>query len=390
MYSALTFELTASTAFRRGQLIIRSSTPSPSKVIATPGCFLYTQRGAVPHLTADHVSQTVTQPAYHVSLQHFMERAPSIMEQCPNGLHEFCGIPKSQLVLCDLIEPTTLVASPLRGKKYVPVATTSGVRQIDVDEYARISFNSHPDIVVSLADIVTETSCSVTRVKRSVKRSLEFLQSLMAKNLEKTPIFASLQGSNDEEERLHCARVMSQQNVQGFVISALGLESLPLDKRLSLLKLSSDALPVEKPRLVYGLGHPVATLLAIKFGLVDLCVGTYPYTMTQRRLALQLSLNPPIFEQMRVEEKSYVRDFETLFDRCRCHTCSEGYSRSYLLHLYEVKEMLGDVLLHMHNVWQYEQFFEHIRASIDCGTFENDSRRFLDLFGGDEKKTYVE
>lgn len=52
-------------------------------------------------------------------------------------------------------------------------------------------------------------------------------------------------------------------------------------------------------------------------------------------------------------DSQYREDLKPLMPGCHCYTCHESkYSRSYIHHLYKTKEMLGQVLLSLHNYHQ--------------------------------------
>jgi hypothetical protein len=60
----------------------------------------------------------------------------------------------------------------------------------------------------------------------------------------------------------------------------------------------------------------------------------------------------------------YFCDAQPLLSGCRCYTCV-NHSRSYIAHLLNADEMLGDILLQIHNVHHYTQFFAAIRIAIE-------------------------
>jgi len=42
-----------------------------------------------------------------------------------------------------------------------------------------------------------------------------------------------------------------------------------------------------------------------------------------------------------------------LVEGCECYTC-QNYTRSYIYHLFDVKEMNGNILVAIHNSWVYD------------------------------------
>jgi queuine tRNA-ribosyltransferase len=63
---------------------------------------------------------------------------------------------------------------------------------------------------------------------------------------------------------------------------------------------------------------------------------------------------------------------------CNCYTCN-NFSRSYLKHLDNCKEILGLRLNTIHNLYYYQNLMSNIRSSIKAGKFEEFVKEFYDL-----------
>lgn len=81
------------------------------------------------------------------------------------------------------------------------------------------------------------------------------------------------------------------------------------------------------------------------------------------------------FGRVSIKQARYARDERPIDSDCACPVCAR-YSRAYLHHLYNVKEMLASRLNTMHNLWYFSDFMRRMRASIANGTF----RDFRDTF----------
>ncbi len=64
-----------------------------------------------------------------------------------------------------------------------------------------------------------------------------------------------------------------------------------------------------------------------------------------------------------------------LMRNCKCYACT-SHHRAYIHHLLSAKEMLGWVLLQIHNHQVLSSFFSAIQQSIKAGTFEADKYSF--------------
>ncbi|MDP6693482.1 MAG: tRNA guanosine(34) transglycosylase Tgt, partial [Phycisphaerales bacterium] len=124
-----------------------------------------------------------------------------------------------------------------------------------------------------------------------------------------------------------------------------------------VVKYTACLLPEEKPRYLMGVGYERDLLCAVCSG-VDMfdCVlptrnGRNAHAFTKKG---QLHLRNACF-----------RDDQTpLEEGCTCHTCTRGYSRGYLRHLYTSKEMLSGILVSIHNIHHFQSLMVDIRAAI--------------------------
>lgn len=64
-----------------------------------------------------------------------------------------------------------------------------------------------------------------------------------------------------------------------------------------------------------------------------------------------------------LKEKRFVLDEGALVEGCECYAC-KNFTRAYIHHLINVKEMLAPVLLMMHNLHHWNGFFASIREAV--------------------------
>ena len=64
-------------------------------------------------------------------------------------------------------------------------------------------------------------------------------------------------------------------------------------------------------------------------------------------------------------------------ETCKCPTC-RGYSRAYLYHLVQSKEILGAVLMSWHNLHYYQALLTKMRSAIRSGEVNTFYTNFLD------------
>ena len=73
-------------------------------------------------------------------------------------------------------------------------------------------------------------------------------------------------------------------------------------------------------------------------------------------------------ERWNLKNARFREDFSPLDPECPCYTC-RNFSRAYLNHLVRSQEMLGYILLSIHNVTELVRFTQRIRKAIFEGNF---------------------
>ena len=71
-------------------------------------------------------------------------------------------------------------------------------------------------------------------------------------------------------------------------------------------------------------------------------------------------------ERRNIRNKGFFEDPEVLDPGCDCYTC-QHYSRAYIRHLMVAKEMLGSILLSIHNVRFLVRYVDRLRTGILAG-----------------------
>jgi queuine tRNA-ribosyltransferase len=71
---------------------------------------------------------------------------------------------------------------------------------------------------------------------------------------------------------------------------------------------------------------------------------------------------------VRIKQARYKDDARPLDPQCGCYTCS-CFSRAYLRHLFQAKEILYAALATLHNVKRYLDIMREIRHAILSGGY---------------------
>jgi queuine tRNA-ribosyltransferase len=104
-----------------------------------------------------------------------------------------------------------------------------------------------------------------------------------------------------------------------------------------------------------GVGRPIDLLEAISRG-VDLFDCVMPTRNGRNALAFIDT------GQVRLRNQQHAMDREPLDPTCPCPACR--HSRGYLRHLFQAGEMLGPMLVSMHNLTYYQKVVAEARRAI--------------------------
>ncbi|MCA9057381.1 MAG: tRNA-guanine transglycosylase, partial [Planctomycetaceae bacterium] len=131
------------------------------------------------------------------------------------------------------------------------------------------------------------------------------------------------------------------------------------DQMYKTLDVTVPLLPSEKPRYLMGVGRPEDILEAVCRG-----IDMFDCVMPTRngRNAMAFTSRGPV----RLRNAVHQHDQRPLDEECACVAC-QRYTRSYLRHLFVAKEMLGPILLSLHNLTFYQTLVRDLRKAIIAG-----------------------
>ena len=124
-----------------------------------------------------------------------------------------------------------------------------------------------------------------------------------------------------------------------------------------------SAMPADKPRYLMGVGNPTTLVRAVRVG-VDMFDCVLP-TRTGRMGTAFSSTG-----RMNMRNACYTRDFSPLDATCGCWVC-QNHTRAYIRHLVKQGEMLGGILLSMHNIHFLINLMTRAREAICADAYED-------------------
>ncbi len=183
-------------------------------------------------------------------------------------------------------------------------------------------------------------------------------------------LFAIIQGSVFEDIREYSVNALKDMEFEGYAIGGLAVGE-PVEEMYRIVSLCTELLPAEKPRYLMGVGTPENIIEAIEQG-VDMfdCV-----------LPTRNGRNAMLFTRegtLTITNAIYKNDFNPIDEACTCYVC-RNYTRAYLRHLFQAKEILGLQLATHHNLYFYQWLTKEARTAIRSNVFRSWKEEQLNL-----------
>lgn len=96
----------------------------------------------------------------------------------------------------------------------------------------------------------------------------------------------------------------------------------------------------------------------------DLFESTFAVSMAEAGKAILLDLDSNSYHSLDLNDAVYFDALSIISESCKCISCCQGYTKSYIHHLLLSKEMLAGVLLTSHNLFQYRLLFDHLQSTL--------------------------
>ena len=80
--------------------------------------------------------------------------------------------------------------------------------------------------------------------------------------------------------------------------------------------------------------------------------------------------------RLNMVNQQYTHDPRPIVEGCTCYTCRH-FSRAYIRHLIQNKEMLAATLLSIHNIHTLEELVRRARAEIFAGNYDAFAEAYL-------------
>ena len=187
----------------------------------------------------------------------------------------------------------------------------------------------------------------------------------------KKALFGIAQGGLYKDLREESITKLININFDGYAMGGLAVGE-PQEKMFKILNETVSLLPKNKPRYLMGVGTPSDILGAVKEG-IDMFDCVLPTRSSRTGLAYTWE------GKLNIKNSKYQKDMSPLDPNCDIRNLNL-YSKSYLNHLIKSNEMIGSMLISLHNINFYQQFMREIRKNIKRGTFATFYKKYIALF----------
>jgi queuine tRNA-ribosyltransferase len=180
-------------------------------------------------------------------------------------------------------------------------------------------------------------------------------------------LFGICQGGVFPDLRKESAEFFSKLNFDGYGIGGLAVGE-PKEKMKKMVKIATETLPKNKPRYLMGVGSPKEIIECVELG-VDIFDSVWPTRIARHGKVMTKN------GSYNINKKEFELDLKPLDKSCNCKVC-KNYTKSYLHHLYKVKEPLAMKLLSYHNLAFIQNLMKEIRTSIKNKKFNELKKKY--------------
>jgi queuine tRNA-ribosyltransferase len=341
---------------RRGRVTTRHGTfDTPAFMpVGTQG----TIKGVLPDQVAATGSQIILANTYHLMLRPGEKTVAEI-----GGLHAFMAWPGPILTdsggfqVFSLSDIRTISDDVVTFKSHIDgsIVHLTPARSIQVQN------DLGADIIMAF-DECPPGKAEPAYQQQAVQRTLRWAAQCKAAHQRATDqsLFAIVQGGTDLELRAACARELIAMDFPGYAIGGLAVGE-GFEAMKQVLAGVAPMLPGHKPRYLMGVGFPRDIVAGVACG-----IDMFDCVMPTRngRNAYAFTFQGPI----RLRNSQYSRDRRPVEEGCDCYCC-RNFSRGAIRHFFFAAEMLGPVLLSVHNIRFYQRLMADIRQAIAEGNF---------------------
>jgi len=179
-------------------------------------------------------------------------------------------------------------------------------------------------------------------------------------------LFGIVQGGTDLDRRAWSAERVCNIDLPGYAIGGVAVGEGPEDIQ-RVTAFTAARMPEDKPRYLMGVGYERDIVAAVLAG-VDMFDCVLPTRNGRSAWAFTRA------GTLRLRNAAHADDTRPIEPGCDCPACDPAgggahggagaFSRAYLRHLFACDEMLGPILVSLHNLRHFQRLMADLRAAI--------------------------
>ena len=313
---------------------------------------------------------------YHLSLRPGAE----LIARC-GGLKKFMGWPNAVLTdsggyqVFSLADSLRFHKEGVEFKSHIDGSQHLFTPQLVIEKQRLLASN-----IVMVLDDCPPANASLERVQESLERTHRWANDSLEKFEQEASneqhLFGIIQGGLKEELRQISLDFIQDLSYQGSNFDGIAIGGLSVgeerDDLYNILAYLAPRLDPKRPHYLMGVGAIADILEAVKNG-VDLFDCVLPTRNARNGQAFTSHGTLQLRNQIHKEAD------EPLDHNCPCRVCSH-YSRAYIRHLFQAKEIMAAMMLSYHNLFFYAQFMAKLRQSIKENKFQAFYKHWKSIF----------
>ena len=265
----------------------------------------------------------------------------------------------------------------------ISIVTSVGFSSLGSADYVEAVQKLRPDIALGMGDVVAGQSLSQKRKEKMGDRTQAWVKEMVDRlndadeEVHRTAFFAPILPLPEGQQSFYLMDLRDdlRDSLSGFVLyEADSVVSVPYN----LCHL--PRLCVEAPETPHKILHDVA---------IGIDIHTVPFIGAATDAGIALDFSFPPGQALKKKEllplgidtwaSENATNVSSLRPNCTCYTCI-NHHLAYVQHLLNAKEMLGWVLLQLHNHHVMDEFFAGIRYSLKEGSFHHERLSFAETY----------
>ncbi|MGB7537753.1 MAG: tRNA guanosine(34) transglycosylase Tgt [Anaerolineales bacterium] len=333
---------------------------TPHGDIATPVFMPVGTQATVKALTPDQLQEAgaalVLANTYHL----YLRPGDEIISEL-GGLHAFMGWENA--ILTDSGGYQVFSMRSIREVDGDGVTFKShldgSTHRLTPEKAVAIQENLGADIIMALDECAAPDDHAYSRTAME-RTHIWAARSAAARRRTDQALFGIVQGGIFRDLREESARYISDLGLPGNAVGGLSVGESKTEMH-AVLDWMDSGLPENRPRYLMGVGTPADIIEAVARGM-DMFDCVLPTRLARHHAAMLRR------GRLNLLGAGYARDPRPLDPSCTCYTCRR-FSRAYLRHLMQAREILGATLLSIHNITVLETLTAEIRDAIHAGRF---------------------